>query len=412
MRTRICIALIVMALATVHGLGRHGFAGEWIGTVTVAQGTATVERGGHLYRLQRGAGILSSDELHTSEDGLVTLVLDQGPSISMGARSVLFINRLEDRWHMDVSAGQTRVVHDGATPLRLTAKDSSIWVERSILHLEATDDRIEFELKAGSILYESTSMLSKRFSERGTYEARTGHRPKKVVANDWALKGNQIRLVAAMQTTPTLQPPQSTDPAAIAPPLVDNGVAPDDLPATNAPIFNDEDEALPQFTQPTTRGALAGATVLEDDAQTPTNVFGGSSSLSLGSLFSSVGNFSSGASNFDANQQTFQGQITESVNGFNAGDPFPGAIHLVTGETRLPFDEVRLSTAEFNGLFSGSVNKYFSIGEGTAPTGQVLTNFFTGTSATPNVIDVPRFGIHLIEAGSIQHSRFGNRNGQ
>ena len=69
----------------------------------------------------------------------------------------------------------------------------------------------------------------------------------------------------------------------------------------------------------------------------------------------------------------------------------------MTAETRLPFSNVQLSSSEFADLFSGNSNKFFSIGTGAQPIGQVLTNFFTGTSATPNVIDVPRFDAHLIE---------------
>jgi hypothetical protein len=79
------------------------------------------------------------------------------------------------------------------------------------------------------------------------------------------------------------------------------------------------------------------------------------------------------------------------------GSPFPGGIHLVTAETRFPFDNVQLTGSEFADLFSGSSDKFFSIGTGAPPVGQVITNFFTGTSAAPNVIDVPRFDAHLIE---------------
>ena len=81
----------------------------------------------------------------------------------------------------------------------------------------------------------------------------------------------------------------------------------------------------------------------------------------------------------DAAQSTDQGQIVANPPAGSAiGDPFPGNIHLVTGESRYALTRVQLSAAETAAIFPTGDPVYFSIGLGVTPTTQVSTDFLTG----------------------------------
>jgi hypothetical protein len=119
----------------------------------------------------------------------------------------------------------------------------------------------------------------------------------------------------------------------------------------------------------------------------------------LGSLSGATGAGFSAATFADANQDTLAGMLTRPYTGspsLSAGAPFPGNIHLVTSETAYAFGDVALTAAESNAIFQGQDAVYYSIGVGPHPTGQVTTDFFTGTDPTPTVLEVPRFDSYLV----------------
>jgi hypothetical protein len=322
--------------------------------------------------------------------------MNDGPVITLAEQTSVSIDHIRNRWKVVAKHGQLRVVHDGETTLRLVASHSELWPERAIVMLRNQHERTCFELVAGKLSYCSSRIRSARIATPGAFLAVPGQPLRRIDSPEWTLHSEQIQLAAAQQTTPLLQVPSSPSPSQRAPGSVasdDGSLAPMDEVLR---VEEEEEDELPRLAQePPPAATRAAVTNDEIGAETAVaalaSTFGGSSSLNLGAFSSASGTFASGGIFGDANQQTFQGMEV------GTGDPFPGAIHLVTGETRLPFDNVHLATSEFGDLFGAAANKFFSIGTGAAPTGQVVTNFFTGTSPTPNVIDVPRFNAHLIE---------------
>ncbi|EMI20346.1 secreted protein [Rhodopirellula maiorica SM1] len=385
---------------------------RWIGTVTHCDGDATLYRGEHAYQVVRGAGLRLGDTLETAATTKLTLATKQGPAITMGGAAVVTLNRSGDQWLVDLDRGQARLVHDGESKLHLTSPDAEMWLERAIVQVDQSERTMRYELVAGSVLHRLDAGSMGRNSQRGSYQVRAEGSLQSASPIAWNFQAAQVRLAAALQTSPMLQPPATSTPGGVTGSPSDVFPPADGLSPTDPLFPEEEDDDDPRFAQdPLTPDQTPGATRggFDDGGNADmgigasTNTFAGSSSLSLGSLSSATGTFASGGIFGDANQQTFQGQVDYDIKPlsetgpFTEGDPFPGAIHLVTAENRLPFSNVQLSSAEFSTLFSGAADKFFSIGTGAAPSSQVLTNFFTGTGATPTVIDIPGFDSHLIQ---------------
>ncbi len=372
----------------------------WEGTVTLCEGHATLVRGDKAYRVVRGAGIRLGDTIETGDDAKIAMALERGPAITMGAGATLRVNCVEGQWNVSLQRGETRLVHDGESELRVITPESEIWVDRAIVQLKRSPGETRFELAAGTAVCQSTAKSPRRISQRDAFVISADGRFMPLQQAEWDLQGDQIRLAAAMQTGPALQPPPP--PVDVPGRSADAIGRPSELPplSDTDPLLADEQDELPDFAQDlpaaATRGAADDGLGEEDRIGAFNSPFGGSSSLSLGSLASSTGSFFSGGLFGDANQQTFQGRVDGNIGPFPDGSPFPGGIHLVTAETQYPFSTVQLTASESAKLFASGTSKYFAIGTGALPTGQVLTNFFTGTGAVPTVIDVPQFDAHLI----------------
>lgn len=373
---------------------------RWQGTVTMCRGTATVDRDGEPYRVVRGAGLRSGDRIETDGQSEIMLVLDRGPVLMLAPETSIAIARADAAWRVIVQRGETRLVHDGKTDLRLGTREVDLAIDRAIVRLERQRQHTVFELVAGEAACRVSSSRSHRAIDRGRFSVDHDGQLRRVEAIDWQLQPGSIRLAAAVQTSPVVQPPQpGTNDAT-------RGSSPDEVspPIPPSPDADDEDEdeeEEPRLAQQQPAAAARGGLADGADAEAPaggnTSTFGGSSSLSLGSLSGGTGSFFSGGIFGDANQQTFEGQVDGDVGPFTDGQPFPGAIHLVAAENRLSFNSLNLSATEIGGIFpSGMTNKFYSIFTGPAPTGQVVTNFFTGTGPEPKVIDVPRFNAGLV----------------
>ncbi|WP_442509311.1 hypothetical protein SH528x_000877 [Novipirellula sp. SH528] len=412
------VMICVLALATSNVVAQTNdtshpeAAARWIGTVTLCDGDATLYRGDDAYQVVRGAGLRLGDTLETTASAKLTLATQQGPAITMGGGAIVTLNRTGNRWLVDLDQGQVRLVHDGESELRLTSPDGEMWLERGIVQVDKTERTMRYELVAGSVLHRLDETTFGRNSQRGSFQLPTDGKIQAASQIAWNFQAEQIRLAAALQTSPMLQPPATSSPDGAPGSPSDAFPPPDGLSQNNQNFPNDDDDDDPRFAQDPltpdqapagTRGGFDEGGNAEMGIGASTNTFAGSSSLSLGSLSSATGTFASGGIFGDANQQTVQGRVDYDIKPlsetgpFTEGDPFPGAIHLVTAENRLPFSGVQLSATEFSTLFTGAADKFYSIGTGAAPSGQVLTNFFTGTGATPTVIDIPGFNAHLIE---------------
>jgi hypothetical protein len=160
-------------------------------------------------------------------------------------------------------------------------------------------------------------------------------------------------------------------------------------------------------TDDTTRGA-GDFGAAADDEPTPADSGSGTGAtlalgtsginLALGNVSLSTAAGGAGGLFTDANQATNAGMLTAAVpasvvtGGLAAGANFPGNIHPVTSETVHAFDNVDLVFSDNFPLF----RQFWSVGEGSAPTGQVSTGINTGTGTAPQVISIPGFDNYLV----------------
>lgn len=385
------------------------WADQWNGTVTHCDGDALLRRDGEFFEVVRGAGVMLGDEIETGPQTRLSISLRSGPAITLGRKTSLTVDQFDSSWSLELSFGQIRLVHDGHSKCSLRTSEAILGIERAIVQVASVPGATTCNLVTESIVHCQSSASKFRIRDPGTYQITTDGLLNSAAPIQWGIDPNQIRLAAAMQTSPVLQPPTGAGLATQVPGQGSPNPPVESEPAVPPGDLSLDEEDEPRFAQDPlapSRGPVNQPSQIRGGAESTTassttgaisSTFAGSSSLSLGSLSSATGSFASGGLFGDANQQTFQGQVDGNVGPFADGSPFPGAIHLVTAETRLPFTDVKLSTTEFNNLFSGSANKYYSIGTGADPSGQVVTNFFTGTSAVPKVIGVPGFNAHLIE---------------
>lgn len=382
---------VVLAHPNVNAETTNGF----VGTVTMCQGTSWLRRGEKTYTLVRAAGIRVGDAIETSGDATIALALDDGPVIAVAAQSYVVLTRTSSSWEIHLVEGETRCIHDGNSLCDLLAGKCRVSLERSIVQLDSRQQHVTAELVAGSAKLKSGRETRYLVPNGLSVQVDGGGTIRRGGASAWRLQSAQIRLAAAMQTAPPLETP----PADVAPPVT----PPEPVPPSDDVVLDEpmpppfeqlpDDDLLGLGQDPfaaATRGGDQDDSPDDDSQRVTTNSFAGSPSLSLGSFFGSTGSIASGFANNDANQQTFQGMLAN-------GDPFPGAIHLVTSEQRYDFNNVMLTMKEAETIFpGGGQRKYYSVGEGAPPTGQVLTNFFTGTGATPTTVAIPRFGLYLL----------------
>lgn len=388
-------AVAILSVCSRLSYAEAEMPGTFVGTVTLCDGTSSLIRGDQAFRLVRAAGIRVGDSIKTDRSAQIALSVDDGPVVMIGAESHVKLIRTGQTWEVNVLEGEARCIHDGESACRLLAGKSSVALQRAIIQLEARRQMVNVELIAGSAILRCGEKVAELVADGLSVHVDAAGMIRRGGAVQWDLQPEPFRLASAIQTAPVLEPP----PATVDPPVTtpEASTRPDEAVWDDAmpPLFDeDEDEELLGLDQApvpaVTRTGRDDAFPDDDSLRVSPSSFAGSSSLSLGSFFGSTGSFTPGFANNDANQQTFQGMLAN-------GDPFPGAIHLVTGEQRYDFDNVTLTTVEAESIFPGAEDrKYYSIGQGALPTGQVLTNFFTGTGANPVAVEIPRFGMYLL----------------
>ncbi len=377
------LATVVLLLMSCGSAGAT--PNQYSGTVTWCSGKAVLHRDGNSFAVVRGAGIRLRDTIESRNGTKLTVVLDDGPTVTIGGNSSIRLDHLNGTWTISLQRGLARIVHDGSTDLQVLSKDVELQPGRSIVRL-ASARQTRFELVAGTTRVAS---INDPLSEVGTYQWKDG-RLRKAQPIDWGLDHSMIRLAAAMQSTPALDAPPTSNSTTNN--SASGNASPPNFNQPPSPPADLDDRTRPQDTaQAAPPQATRGEGQSDNNPIRITNSATGSSSLSLGSLSSGAGSFVSGGLFGDANQQTFQGELVGQP-----GTTFPGAIHLVTAETRIPFDNVRLLQAEFDALFSSSSNRFYSIGTGQAPTSQVVTNFLTGSNVVPETVSIPSFDAHLV----------------
>lgn len=125
----------------------------------------------------------------------------------------------------------------------------------------------------------------------------------------------------------------------------------------------------------------------------------GSAIASISGFSASPGATASAGLFADADQATDIGRIVAfPPPGLAIGDPFPGNIHLVSGESRYVLPNVSLTASEKDAIFTTPDDSpvYYSIGLGDLPTSQVSTDFRTASGATPEAVKIPRFDAYVV----------------
>lgn len=366
-----------------------------MGVVTLCDGECTIIREGHRLIAQRGSLVNRGDRLE-SYDAQVVVTFNDGPVLTIAKYTSILVDHTPTNWNVTLAQGEIRAVHDGRSLFNIYSNFGAIHPGRSIVRARV-GDTFCVGIKGGHAGISFANTLQGYLESDGIYDIAPDHTIMTKEQESWSINPSQIRLATAQQVVPNLQLP------AVQAPL-DNGsqplLNPTNDPAIPDPVqpdqlLADEEDELPTQQQVATRGSQNS-----DDDELPTasatNTFAGSSSLSLGALSSSTFGFSSGGLFADANQQTFQGSLQNPTQGIPAGNPFPGAIHLVTASASYAFDSVKLSAGELNTLFLGAPS-FFSIGRGSGPDSQVVTDYFTGSNATnATVIPVPQTDTYLV----------------
>ena len=387
-------AFLVILFAWTNPSTTHGFQAsveksEWLGAVTLCTGESRIIRQQKPMAAVYGAGFSVDDMLITGEGAALALTVTDGASITLAENSQVAIQHSGEGLRFAVIQGEVRVVHSGKQPLEVFTTESRVFLNRSIVRLQRTGNMSTVQLVAGSAKLLSSKQVAVGLRTGETYSL-SQNRVAHVKATEWRIDPGQVRLASAQQTSPPLTLPSAQP--------TQNPVAPNSnaspSPAANTPQANslaDEEERRRRLRgQTQTRGGNAQASSSRGGTGTS---FTGNTSLGLGSFSGSSGSFSSGGLFADANQQSFQGQVTPGDPRFAQGSPFPGAIHLVTAENNVQLNNVTLNSAERTTI---GVENYYSVGVGQAPTGQVVTDAFTASNPTPTTLTVPQFNAHTV----------------
>lgn len=363
---------------------------QWLGAVTLSSGESRIVRQEKHLAAVYGAGLGVNDMLITGSNATLAMSVTDGAALTMAENSQVAIQKSNEGLRFAVIQGEVRVAHSGKQPLEVSTSEGRITLNRSIVRLQRAGNKSTVQLVSGSAKLLSSQKVAVGIRAGETYALANG-RVGSIGNADWRIDVGQVRLASAQQTSPTLALPsaQGAQSPTPTPPSVTNPT-----PASNnANALADEEERRRRLrAQSQTRGG-GNAQASASRGGTGTS-FTGNSSLGLGSVSGSSGAFSSGGLFADANQQTFQGQVVAGDPRFAAGSPFPGAIHLVTAENNVQMTDVALTSAERGAI--GAQN-FYSIGTGPAPAGQVITDAFTASNATPKTLVLPQFDAHTVK---------------
>ena len=385
------VTLLALTNAS-HTLGFHdpSESSQWLGAVTLCSGESRIVRQELHLAAAYGAGLSVNDMLITGANATLAMSVTDGAALTMAENSQVAIQRSNEGLRFAVIQGEVRIANSGKQPLEVSTSEGRVTLNRSIVRLQRTGNKSTVQVVSGSAKLLSSQKVAVGIRAGETYALANG-RVGAVGNADWRIDVGQVRLASAQQTSPALALPaaQGAQGPTPTPPSATN---PTPAPNNTNTLADEEERRRRLRAQNQTRG---GGNTQESGSRGGTGTsFSGNSSLGLGSFSGSSGAFSSGGLFADANQQTFQGQVVAGDPRYAVGSPFPGAIHLVTAENKVQMNNVTLNAAERSSI---GMENFYSIGTGQAPSGQVVTDAFTASNATPKTLTVPQFNAHTVK---------------
>ena len=352
------MSLLLMLVALVQ----DGSGVEPAGTVVVIQGSATV-------------GISPSTEAASSLDPLAggsTFVTADSSAALLSLASDGFVYLGESTTVEILSEDEEGTLRLAEGEIRLTGKDEIVL--NPLADARVLDGTLRVKVVDGAATF---------WSERGSAGIRGANGETLILE-----AGNQVTYIKG-QGFQTVQPATPADwqlePDALALSVADS-VSRQRTDSTTRTTTSDA-------PLPPTDSADGTSSTDQDSTATNTQSTGLSGiNLSLGTSFLSSATGSAGGAFTDANQDSLSGKLMPSFGDLSAGSAFPGTIHLITGQTSYSFDDVALIPAD---AFPATT-QFWSIGDGALPTGQVVTNFLTGTRVDPKPIRIPQFNNYII----------------
>ncbi len=373
------IQAIVLAM-TVGG------GGDWTGSVTGVSGHVVIEREQQQYQARQGSAVRDGDRLYTSPQAKASFLIDDSLVLYLAPASHVELARAGAERRIVLLQGEARVTCRSQSPVQLLAGKIQAQVQRGIVRLERNGPQSRLYVEHGHAVVVSRAGQQSLMPGEQVKHQQTGF----TLANDntaqagWTIQpaDYQVEAIAIASTAGHPCAPKCTDPAA---PTEDQ--QPDETrdPAAETPPADERAGDQPAATPDSTGDMFTNVTP------------NAASSVALGAVASiGFGSPASGGLFSDANQQTQQGMLLRPADGVPAGGPFPGNIHLITGETRYGFNGVQLTPSERAQIFPNGDRSYYSIGLGARPTTQVTTDIPTASGAQPRTIAIPRFNAYLV----------------
>ena len=324
------------------------------GQITAALGSVVIVREGAQYGAVARSGLQFGDEMTTTADG-GSIFSVPGAMVYVGANSRLRFDQAGNATQLTLLAGEIRVVNSNPS-LRLALPQHGLLLNRGAFRIQQTDSALRLASETGSLVVEAGGV---RTTIAAGQEARiSGGRVGQVTmlrSEGWTVDAARLQAEALAEEARRRRRIDTPD-------LGDQRGAEEDADAMRRP--------------PGTQNQNAAASVSS----------GGAGSSASPGVFASAGLFA------DAQQSTNQG-----MNQSPPGGPFPGNIHLVTGESRYGLDGVQLNAQESTDIFGGGSPAYFSIGQGALPNSQVTTDFNTATNPTPHAVRVPGTNFYVLK---------------
>ncbi len=369
------IAAVVAAAQPAEGPKANG-------QVTAAVGPVTIVRNGESLPASPRTLLFPGDKLVTGAQGGAGAFLFAGQSIYLGDSSALDLPAKAGENTLTLARGEARVINASASVLNVAAGKATGRVERGILRAESNEQGSRFWSEDGQariIAANQAPVVLPSAQQVNVPNAGPAQAPVAADPGAWQLNVNPLQLSGAADSSrylrnkrtdrvdeSLLQPGQNLEDA--------SGAKSADLTA-NQPTAT---------AQPNTTNEESFQPVIEAQPNTASSAF--TSSLAFNSFGASSFGSTSGGINSDAQQQSLN-------------PSYPGNIHLITAQTRYTLNTIQLKPQDLGntpGLFP-TTRTYYSVGLGAAPKGPILTNFLTGTNATPRTLTIPHFNAYVVK---------------
>jgi hypothetical protein len=369
-----------------------GAGGEWSGSVTGATGPVIIQRDQVEYQARQGSGIRNGDRLRTSPQSKGTFLIDDSIVLYLAPASYVELTGEAGQRRIVMLSGEARITCRAETPIQLVTGRIEARAQRAIVRMERQQRQSRLMVEYGNAQVASRNRVEDLAQGQQIQHQQSGFSLARdnVARAGWSIRPAEYQVaaisIASASGRPCTPGPNCPDCAAPA----DDGQQPDQP--------QDESREPEPEAPPGAERAGDQPADTPDTGDTFANINANATgSVALGALASvGFGSAASGGLFSDANQQTQQGMLTRDSHGLRAGDPFPGNIHLITGETRYGFNDVRLSASEQAQIFPNGNRSYYSIGVGAPPTSQVTTDIPTASAPQPKTIPIPRFGAYLV----------------